>query len=76
MAFSGLDGLKAVAGGMPGGGGFGAGSWRAGQEGGIPPSTTIIIVNTKAHTAGRPQPPPPRGHCYGSALQTKIYEPW
>jgi len=53
MAFSGPAGLRADAGGMPGGGGCGAGSWCAGQEGGIPPSTTLSIVSTKAHTTGR-----------------------
>ena len=53
MAFSGLGGLRAVAGGMPGSGGCGAGSWCAGQEGGIPPSSTIIMVSTKARPAGK-----------------------
>jgi len=53
MAFSGPCGLRAVAGGMPGSGGRGAGSWCAGQEGGIPPSSTKRIVSTKAHTTGK-----------------------
>jgi len=38
---------------MRGGGGGGVGSWRAGQEGGIPPSQRILNVSTKARTTGR-----------------------
>jgi|GEM_PF-7083862 hypothetical protein len=52
MAFSGPCGLRADAGGMPGGGGCGAGSWCAGQEGGIPPSSTKCMASTKARTTG------------------------
>jgi hypothetical protein len=74
MALSGLGGLRADAGGMPGGGGCGAGSWRAGQEGGIPPSTTMIIVSTKARSSSGSLPSARGGDWYAQRLRDTCYE--
>jgi len=73
MAFSGPGGLRAVAGGMRGGGGCGAGSWCAGQEGGIPPSQRILTVSTKrAQPEGGQWPASPEwGTCVEAEIEVK-----